>query len=341
LADRRGGLPGSADERTGIDAAAAFCFGDDGVIAELLGCASATAEFLDRWAQPGDLGSHTWEERFGEGEYLPLAERAVEDVLKATGLTMAEVGAVVVAGPNARAVKSAASSLRKQADLAPDPADLTSLVGNGGTASLGLALADALDTAGADDVILALSLADGADAMLLRTTDLLATRRPAPIRDSLGDGMVVGYPTYLMWRGLLSREGPRRPHPVRPSAPFSARDIPYKFAFVGGRCRQCSTVQFPLPDVCLRCQARNSCDPISGAGAIGTIATYTVDRLAYSPNPPLVSAVIDLEVGGRVTVEVADIPIDSLEVGLEVKMTFRRLMTADGVHNYFWKAGPR
>ena len=30
-----------------------------------------------------------------------------------------------------------------------------------------------------------------------------------------------------------------------------------------------------------------------------------------------------------------------LAIGDEIEMTFRRLFTADGVHNYFWKARPR
>ena len=30
-----------------------------------------------------------------------------------------------------------------------------------------------------------------------------------------------------------------------------------------------------------------------------------------------------------------------LPIGDEVEMTFRRLFTADGVHNYFWKARPK
>jgi hydroxymethylglutaryl-CoA synthase len=29
-----------------------------------------------------------------------------------------------------------------------------------------------------------------------------------------------------------------------------------------------------------------------------------------------------------------------VKVGARVEMTFRRLSTADGIHNYFWKARP-
>lgn len=70
----------------------------------------------------------------------------------------------------------------------------------------------------------------------------------------------------------------------------------------------------------------------------GTVATYTVDRLAFSPSPPVVEAVVDFDGGGRYTLEVADSDPDALKVGARVELTFRRLNTAGGVHNYFWKA---
>ena len=42
------------------------------------------------------------------------------------------------------------------------------------------------------------------------------------------------------------------------------------------------------------------------ADAPGTVATFTVDRLAYSPSPPMIDAVIDFDGGGRYTLEVTD-----------------------------------
>jgi uncharacterized OB-fold protein len=71
------------------------------------------------------------------------------------------------------------------------------------------------------------------------------------------------------------------------------------------------------------------------------IATYTLDYLAYSLNPPTVAGVIDFEGGGRVTCEVTDVDPAAVKIGDELEMTFRRLYTGQGVHNYFWKARPR
>ena len=76
------------------------------------------------------------------------------------------------------------------------------------------------------------------------------------------------------------------------------------------------------------------------ADATGTVVTFTIDRLAYSPSPPIVFAVVDFDGGGRLPVELTDVDADEVAIGDRVEMTFRRLFTADGIHNYFWKARP-
>ena len=76
------------------------------------------------------------------------------------------------------------------------------------------------------------------------------------------------------------------------------------------------------------------------ASVPATVATFTVDRLAYSLSPPVVAAVIDFEGGGRFQCELTDVDPNSVKIGDRVEMTFRRLLTANGVHNYFWKARP-
>jgi uncharacterized OB-fold protein len=70
------------------------------------------------------------------------------------------------------------------------------------------------------------------------------------------------------------------------------------------------------------------------------VATYAIDRLAFTPQPPMVMAIVDFEGGGRVELEVTDCQPERVEIGMELEMTFRRFFTADGVHNYFWKARP-
>ena len=72
----------------------------------------------------------------------------------------------------------------------------------------------------------------------------------------------------------------------------------------------------------------------------GTVATFTVDHLAFSPSPPTLAVVVDFDGGGRFMTELTDADADEVHIGLRVRMTFRKVLTANGVHNYFWKAIP-
>jgi hydroxymethylglutaryl-CoA synthase len=76
------------------------------------------------------------------------------------------------------------------------------------------------------------------------------------------------------------------------------------------------------------------------ADVVGTVVTFTVDRLVYSVSPPVVFAVVDFDGGGRMPMELTDVDIATLAIGDRVEPTFRRLFTSDGIHNYFWKARP-
>ncbi|HSE93553.1 MAG TPA: OB-fold domain-containing protein [Methylomirabilota bacterium] len=342
--DVRTGLAGGGDERDGGDGAAALVLGDESVghhvLAEPLAIASTTAEFLERWRLPGEPASRQWEERFGEAAYVPLGESALAEALKQAGVTAPMVTRLIVAGPHGRAVKRLAAAAGFRREAVAD--DLTSAVGNCGAAHAGLVLADALDRAQPDDVIAVVSLADGADATIWRTTAAVTARRQRPsVADQIASGTGrVAYATWLAWRGFLRREPPRRPDPQPPEAPAAFRHEPWKFAFTGSRCQACATVHLPPQRVCVKCQAIDRMAPERLAESKARIATFTVDRLAFSPSPPMVVAVIDFDGGGRYPCELTDVDPKALRIGDRLEMTFRRLLTAGGVHNYFWKARP-
>jgi uncharacterized OB-fold protein len=242
---------------------------------------------------------------------------------------------VIVATPHARAA-AAAAKLFPGAVPAEPPA-----TGYAGAADAGLRLAAVLDRAAPGETILLLSAADGCDATVLRATTRVAHARAAePLGDQLAHGRDVLYATYLTWRGLLEREAPRRPEPDRPAGPPSARSEAWKFAFVGSRCRECGRVHVPPTRVCSGCRSVDAMDREPLAAKPGTIATYTVDRLAFSLSPPMIDVVVDFDGGGRYTLEMADAAPADVDIGTRVEMTFRRLYTSGGVHNYFWKARP-
>jgi 3-hydroxy-3-methylglutaryl CoA synthase len=339
LADIRTGLAGGGDEREGGDAAAAFVFGDGHVVAEPLGFASRSAEFLDRWRVPGDPTSRQWEERFGEHLYVPLGEPALADALKQAGVTASAVDVLIVAGPHGRSNKRVAAAAGVNKDAIAD--DFAGTLGNTGAAHAGLMFAAALDVARPGQVIAVVSLADGADVMVWRTTPAITARRPAaPVAAQMASAGPVSYATFLTWRGFLRREPPRRPDPQPPEAPAAARAEGWKYAFTGSRCQACGARHVPPQRVCVKCHALDRMRPERLSDVPATIATFTVDRLAYSMSPPVVVAVIDFEGGGRFQCEMTDVDPKAVKIGDRVELTFRRLYTAGGVHNYFWKARP-
>jgi hydroxymethylglutaryl-CoA synthase len=347
LSDVRTGLPGGADERDGGDAAAAFLFGGRGapVLAELIATASTTDEFLDRWRIPGAPASRVWEERFGEHVYGPLADAAFADALKQAGLSPGDVDHLAVAGLATRAVKKFAGGAGVRVEAVAS--DLTAAIGNTGTAHPGVLLADLLDRAEPDQTIALVVLADGASVLLFRTTAALAGHRSAPGFPSMAVAAQIAagddglrYATFLTWRGLLPREPPRRPDPDAPAAPPSHRSERYKYGFVGSRCDDCGAVHLPPVRVCVQCGAVDRMSAVPMADATGTVTTFTVDRLAFTPSPPMVAAVINFAEGGRFRCQLTDVHHESVAIGDRVEMTFRRMLTANGVHNYFWKARP-
>jgi len=341
-ADVRTGLPGSADEAAGGDAGAALLVGTDEhapVLAELLSAGAATDEFLDRWRTPGDQRSRQWEEKFGEQRYLPLGRAAFSDALAAAGIDTTQVDKLIVTGTHARANRAVVRTLGVDAAAVVD--DLAGSVGNPGTAQPGLLLSAVLERSRPGEVIVLLSLADGADAFVLRCTEALSTLTPPrPIADQLNTGAPVAYGKFLAWRGMLQPEPPRRPEPARPSASSAGRSEDWKFGFVGSRDRSTGAIHMPPARVSMEGGAIDDMEPVAMADTPGTIVTYTVDKLVYSPSPPVVFAVVDFDGGGRAPLELTDVDPADVVIGGRVEMTFRRLFTADGIHNYFWKARP-
>jgi hydroxymethylglutaryl-CoA synthase len=319
--DVRVGLPGGAEESSAGDAAGAVLVGSDTdapVLAEVLAYVSVSEEFVDRWRTPGDVASRTWEERFGETRYVPLATEALKAALGDARLNIDDVDLLVVAGLHERACTSVAKKSGVATDKLVDR--LGASIGNSGAAQPLVLLASALESAQPGAVVVLLTLADGADVLVLRASEAIA-RRPSgrSVAEQVAHGAPVSYGRYLAWRGLLSVEPPRRPEPARPSSSAAARNTDWKFGLT------------------------------SAAGVLseqlGTVTTFTVDKLAYSPSPPVVFAVVDFDgvdggAGERLPIELTDVDAADVAIGMRVEMTFRRLFTADGIANYFWKARP-
>jgi hydroxymethylglutaryl-CoA synthase len=341
MSDCRLGAPeGKAEQQNG-DGAAAFVLGTEGVIAEIEATASLTREFLDTWRAPGEHFAHAWEERFSLTQaYAPLLGKVIQDVLAKAKCAPGDLAKVILDAPNPRAVDEFLRGIKLEPAKAADSFALT--VGQTGAAHPGLMLTGVLPSLKPGDRVLVVSVADGADAMVLRATPAIAGFKPVRSVgrqiESKGD---VSYGNYLKWREILPTEPPRRPDPDRPAGPPMLRAQQWKFGFIGSKCTACGTPQLPPQRVCVKCRAFDKMEPYAFADRSARIATYAIDRLAFSLNPPTVNVVLDFDGGGRFLCEMTDCEPEKVAIGQEVEMTFRRLFTADGVHNYFWKARPK
>ncbi|MEO9321970.1 hypothetical protein ABFT23_00665 [Nocardioides sp. C4-1] len=328
--DVRFGLPGSPDESGGVDGAAAFVLGPDPV-AELVGTASVTSEFLDRWREPGATRTRTWEDRFGVEEYVPLVQRVVDDLLGRCELKREQLDHVVVSLPHPRAL-AAVTKTFETGQVAAGAA----VGGHAGAADLGLRLVAALDAATPGQLVLAVSAADGADAFVFRVTE-----RHAPTPTPPSPTQQVSYADFLTWRGLLPREPARRPDVKPPVPPASRRSAAWKFAFVAGRCTECGYRNLPPRRVCLRCSAQDAFEPVSMVEVPARVATFTDDWLSESVQLPAKVVAVDFDGGGRFEFEMTDAVGREVAIGDLVSPTFRvASIAANGVRNYVWKVRP-
>jgi 3-hydroxy-3-methylglutaryl CoA synthase/uncharacterized OB-fold protein len=337
--DMRGGLPGGVDESASGDAAVAFVTADsaEGGLAQFVGAGAVTTEVLERWRLPGELVGNSWEEHFGQSVLVEPAQSALQDALKDADVADGGVDVAAIAGTSARAVAKVSAGLVRSGSRVIE--GIESSLGCTGTAHAGLLLVAALENAGPDEVVAAIGIADGADVLLFRATGSASREGSESLLGRIaGGGKALPYPTFLTWRGHLRREPRRRPDNERPDAPAALRAGGWKYGFVGSRCLVCGRRHLPPQRVCIECGAVDQMQPERVADTEGKVVTYTIDRVSYSVHPPVIAAVIEFDGGGRFQCELTDVDPDEVEVGLRVRMTFRRMYTAQGVHNYFWKA---
>src|SRR2546425_2225445 len=335
------GLPGGLRESQGGDAAVAFVTGPEAkAIARPLGRASTTMEILDVWRLPEERFPKQWEERFTADTMAPAITDTARRALQAAGVEPSTLATVILDGTNPRSMAGLPKALGLRPEQVADP--LLATVGRAGVAHAGLLLARALDQAKPGDRILVVCEADGADALVLEVTGAIKDTAP---RRKVDRGIAsrrkdLPYNTYLKWRGILPFEPPRRPDRERPAAPPMRRHERWKLAFVGSRCTKCQAGHLPPQRVCVKCGAVDQMRDERFADTSCRVATYTLDHLAYSLQPPVVAAFVDYEGGGRFSSELTDVDPKDVAIGNHLEMTFRRLFTAQGVHNYFWKARP-
>jgi uncharacterized OB-fold protein len=106
----------------------------------------------------------------------------------------------------------------------------------------------------------------------------------------------------------------------------------------GMKCEQCGTVYYLKAARCKKCKGLHfSAVQLSDKGFV-----YAMTSEHYFPVsfPPLTMAVINLDKGGRMTLQQTDTMYpenNTLSIGSDVKLILRKMAENDAKPNYFWK----
>jgi len=199
-------------------------------------------------------------------------------------------------------------------------------------------LTAALERAKPGDTILLASYGDGGDAFVFRVTDAITQYHTARSIFSQIEvkRLLPSYGKYARFRKLIRKES----QPTEVSTPVVLfRDQKSILPLYGGKCPKCQTVQFPKHRVCIECGQRSGLEAIKLARR-GTLFTFTNDYLFESPDSPVPHAVVELDGGGRLYVQMTDCDPERVEIDMPVELTFRKYHEGFGMNNYFWKARP-
>ena len=346
--DARLARPGSPQELQFGAAAAALLVVRDPQAAGIVPCATIiaaeclSADFVDHYRMSDERFDYALEERWVRDEgVMKLVVGAIGRTLAAAGLGAEQIDHLVMHGPAGATRRVAQAAGLANAHLQDD---LRENCGDTGAAHPLLMLTAGLETARPGQRIVLIGFGQGVDVLVLIAAEGAGTAARPTVAEALGQSKPEPYYTrYLAHSGLLEPHfGMRAERDNRTAHTVAWRKRRQTTAFVGGRCRSCGTVQFPKSRVCVNPECRNqdSQQDHRLADTLGRVKSFTEDWQAYSPRPPYVYGNVELEAGGNLLMEFADLDPGELRVGDAVSFVFRvkDFDRMRAYRRYFWKA---
>lgn len=326
--------------------AVAFVTGAENVIVKFLASATVTANFVDHYRAAEEKYNYYWEDRWIRDEGInKLAIQAATSALEKAGVGATEIDHLIVPPVQRGAAKAVARKLGFAGTLADD---LQLVCGSTGTAHPFMMLANVLEQAGPGERILLIGFGQGADAIVLRTTEHLASHQPTRgVSGSLADKLVTqDYLRMLsFYQGIELEWGMRSEKNSKTMLSTQFRAEEQTAGFIAGRCGRCDTVQFPQLQYCVNTECGAVAAEFESVSLIdepSEVFTFTSDWLYYYPAPPLYVGFIQFDNGARVPMEMVDIGKDGLAVGMPMRNVFRvkEIDRQLSFRRYFWKATP-
>ncbi|HXT06054.1 MAG TPA: 3-oxoacyl-[acyl-carrier-protein] synthase III C-terminal domain-containing protein [Roseiarcus sp.] len=345
-ADRRKARPGSAQELEYGDGAAAALVGRDKVLAQFLGSATLSVDFVDHFRASGESIDYQWEERWIRDEGVSkLVPRVVAGALRQAGIAAEQVDHLLFPTSFARmdAQVAKACGIHDEAVAA----SLIDRIGDCGAAHGLIMLADGLERAKPGQIIVLAAFGSGAQAIVLRATPLVESFRPTRgVRAWIARGKEEpNYTRFLSFGGQLSLERGMRGEQDRKTALSTAwRHRNALLGLVAGKCRVTGSVHFPPSRLSYDPQGplQDTQEPYKLADRPARVLSWSAEYLSYHPSPPHHYGQIDFEGGGRILMDFTDLDVGEVDSGTPMEMVFRikDIDTARNYTRYFWKATP-
>lgn len=345
-ADNRRALAGSAQELDYGDAAAGVLIGGGNVLAEYLGGAALTADFVDHFRAAGQDVDYHWEERWVRDEGIgKLAPRAIESALGQAGVSAGQVDHFIFPSTFRNMDAQLAKSCGIRGDAVVD--SLADSVGDSGSPHGLLLLSHVLERARPGQIIVVAQFGGGVEALVFRVTEAIDSFRPAR---GVGQWLARGveersYTKFLAFKGQLALERGMRGEQDRKTALSTAwRHRSALLGLVAGRCEVTGSVHFP-PSRLSYDPGRPRQDtqkPYKLADRPARVLSWSAEYLSWHPSPPHHYGQIDFEGGGRVLMDFTDLDVGEVDAGTAMEMVFR-IKDVDerrGFTRYFWKATP-
>lgn len=329
------------------DGAAALVLGEgDQVIAEYLGGHQVAVDFVDHYRGQNEDFDYNWEERWIRDEgYAKIVPPAIQEALLKTGLSATDIDHFIMPATIRGVQAMMAKSSGIKSDAVRD--NLQMVIGDAGCAHSLVMLVDCLQESDRDQTIMVIGWGQGCDVLVFRTTGFLKKyTRCLGIKGFLSRRTEeTNYNKFLAFNDLVVQDGGIRSEVDKRTALTTLyRNKEQILGFVGGKCSQCGTVQFPKSRVCVNpnCGAFNTQEPHPFAETPAKIQSWTADNLTYAVDPPQHFGMITFEEGGRLMADFTDVDVGEVNVGDTMRMVFR-IKTQDGqrgFNKYFWKAAP-
>ncbi len=338
--------PGSADEFSVGDAAAAVTIGTDDQIARFIGSQSISRDMVDHYRATRSEYNYALEERWIRDEgLLQIIPETIAALLSDLKLSPDQIDHLLIAGVDSRPAAQIAN--RCGIDPLALHGGLKASIGHAGSADALLLLVDTLQIAEPGQHILVASFGQGCDALLFQATDTVRrAREKSGVAAAIDAGIEdSNYLRHLSFSGLVDIDwGMRAERDNRTSQSAFYRQRRAITGFIGGLCEDCGVAQYPKTALCVNpnCGKQDTQIDDVFANKVGRVKSFTEDWLALSLNPPLMYGSVRFEKKSTLMMEFTDFDPGQLAIGIDLQMVFR-IKDFDplrGYHRYFWKAAP-